>query len=74
MASDVTSLHKPWKLAASASDRIGELMSCIPGWADYEHSGETLGELRRAAALLQQAIPLLEQASEREDRRQSADA
>jgi hypothetical protein len=69
MASNVACLHNPWRLAADVSDRIGKLLTEIPGWDGYEYSGETHNELRRAAALLQQAIPLLEQASEREERR-----
>jgi hypothetical protein len=73
MASNVGCFHGPWRLAAAASDRIGKLMTEIPGWDGYEYSGETQNELRRAAALLQQAIPLLEQASERESRRYVGD-
>jgi hypothetical protein len=64
----------PWQIVADASDRIEKLVTCIPGWDDYEHSGETLNELRRVAALLRQAIPLLEQAADREESRRSVDA
>jgi ABC-type antimicrobial peptide transport system ATPase subunit len=69
MANNVVCLHSSWQLAADASDRIGELMTEIPGWKGYECSVETQAEMRRATALLQEAIPLLEQASEREERR-----
>jgi hypothetical protein len=67
MASNVACLHSYWQLAADASDRIGKLITEIPGWDGYEYLSETQDEMRRAAALLQQAIPLLERASEREE-------
>ena len=67
MGDNVVRLHNPWQLAADASDRIGKLVTDIPGWEGYEYSGETLDELRRAAALLRQAIPLLKRAREREE-------
>jgi hypothetical protein len=69
MANNVVCLRNPWQLAADASDRIGELMTEIPGWNGYEYSGETQDELRRAGALLQQATSLLEQARDREEGR-----
>jgi hypothetical protein len=71
MSDNVACLHNPWRLAADASDRIGELLTDIPGWLGYEYSSETQNELQRAAAHLRQVIPLLKQASEREARRLS---
>lgn len=52
---------------ASASDRIGKLLTEIPGWNGYEYSGETQNELRQAAAFLRQVIVLLEQARKHEE-------
>jgi len=58
-----------WPLAAANSDRIAKLLTEIPGWDGYEYADETQEELRIVAALLQQAIPLLEQAGQREAQR-----
>jgi hypothetical protein len=71
--SNVTHPHNPWQLAADAADRIAELLDDIPGWA-YEYAEETRDELLQTAALLQQAIPLLERARGREVKRCSEDA
>jgi hypothetical protein len=49
-----------WRETADASDRIAKLITNIPGWDGYEHSRETQEKLRVAAALLNQALPLLE--------------
>jgi len=63
---NIACLHYPWRLVAKASDRIADLVTDIPGWNGYEYSDETQSDLQRAAALLRQAIPLLEKASDRE--------
>jgi hypothetical protein len=66
---DATPICSPWQLAADASDRVANLITNIPGWDDYEFAAETEAELLQAAALIQQAARLLEQASKRETRR-----
>lgn len=66
---DARPICSPWQLAADASDRVADLMCNIPGWDGYEYKAETEAELLRAAALIQQAERLLEQASKRENRR-----
>lgn len=71
--SNVTCLYSHWQFAADASDRIAELMDEIPGWESYEYAGGTEDELRRAVALLQGAIPLLERAARREQQRSVAE-
>ncbi len=65
MSAQVVELRCPYDQIADASDRLAELIDTIPGW-DCEHAAETHDELRRAAELLRQAIPLLERAVERE--------
>lgn len=70
--SNVTRLYSPWQLAADASDRIAELIDEIPGWDGYQYADITQGELRYAIVLLQEAIPLLEQASRREAKREES--
>jgi len=70
MSGDNVTSGPLWQRAAYASDRITELMDEIPGWDGYEHAEETLEELRRAVALLQKAITLLEQARRGEAKRE----
>ena len=64
----------PWRLVVGASDRIAKLITDIPGWDGHEHSRETQEELRIVAALLEEAVPLLEAAAKREGRQLSGDA
>jgi hypothetical protein len=68
MSDNVVNLRGSWQLVADVSDRISNLLDCIPGW-DYEYLHETESELQHVALLLRQAVPLLERASEREGRR-----
>ena len=72
MSNNVTCLYSPWQHVSDASDRIAELIDEIPGWDGYEYADITQGELRFAMVLLQEAIPLLEQASRREAKREEA--
>ena len=70
--SNVTTLYSPWQCVADAADRIAELIDEIPGWDGYEYADISQGELRYAMVLLQEAIPLLEQVSRREAKREEA--
>jgi hypothetical protein len=62
----VTPIRSPCEPVFDASDIIAHLIDGIPGWRSYRHSPESQIELRRAAQLLEEAIPLLRRVSERE--------
>jgi hypothetical protein len=64
---DAIPICSPWQLAADASDEVANLICDIPGWDDYEYLAETEADLLRAAALMQQAVRLLERAGKREN-------
>jgi hypothetical protein len=66
MSAKVVDISSPWQQAADASDRIGELLTDIPGWDGYDLLEDTQAELRQAAALLHQAMGLIAQAAARE--------
>jgi hypothetical protein len=66
MAGNVTPIRSVWQPVADASDQIAALVTDLPAWSGYRYSIESQVELRRAAELLAQAIPLLERVSKRE--------
>jgi hypothetical protein len=57
-----------WQQVADASDELAHLIAGIPaGDYGYQPAKETHAELREAAALLDQAISLLQRALDREE-------
>ena len=72
MSADINDV---WQKAADASDEIAYAIAGIPA-ADvapgFKHMAETCTELRQAAALLKQALALLQRCMDREDPRYNA--
>ena len=62
------------RAAMTRAHRIGELVDGIPGWDRYEHADETGDELRRVAALLQEATSPLHERTGIETIREFASA
>lgn len=71
-----------WRQARDDVEELADAIANVPAFEDFDLTEESSAELRRAAALLQEALPLLRQAAEREsprylaheERREAAEA